>query len=235
MAETANLTDMLGGSGEPGKESPATKTEGDNGGSAGTQAAAWTNQLSKEFRESGDFNRVTGFKTVSELAEAFARTASEQVDLTDFKAVMEKLGAPKEGEPYGIEDTLDSGMKDFIKYAKEASLTKEQAAKMADGYRDFVRAQVESNLKLAREKAPEISKTLTAEFGEAAAEYYHRAVEHTGLNKKLAETGLGANRDMARALCLLGREMSEDASVAGRTPGRTKPVSVRDGATLSYS
>jgi hypothetical protein len=235
MSETADLAEMVGGSDVPGKETSATGGAGDNGTGAGTQAAAWTNQLPKEFRESAEFGRIAGFKTVGELAQAFAKGAAERVDLTDFKAVMRKLGAPGEGEAYGVEDKLGEDMKDFVKYAREASLTKEQAAKMADGYRDFVKAQVERNLMQTREKAREIAKSLADEFGEASAEYYRRAIERTGLNKKLAESGLGANRDMARALCLLGREMSEDTSVSGRPRSDKKPLSVREGAMLSYS
>jgi hypothetical protein len=235
MSETADLAGMVGGSDAPGNEASATGGAGENGGSAGTQAAAWTNQLPKEFRESAEFGRIAVFKTVGELAQAYAKSAAGEADLSDFKAVMRKLGAPGEGEAYGIEDRLGEEMKDFVKYAKEASLTKEQAAKMADGYRDFVKGQVERNLKQTREKAGEIAKSLTSEFGEASAEYYRRAVEHTGLNKKLAETGLGANRDLARALCLLGREMSEDTSVGGRPRADRKPHSVREGAMLSYS
>jgi hypothetical protein len=240
MDETANLAAMMGGSEDPGNESSETTGAGENTqGGEGTQAAAWTNQLSKEFRKSEAFNKVSNFKTINDLAAAFAeKQGVKDVDFSDAKAVLERLGAPKEGEEYGIEKSLPDGMKDFLKYAREAVLTKTQAAKMAEGYQSIMAARAAENIRTAKEKTPEIARAIVDEFGTEAEIYYKRAVAGNGLNKLLMANGLAANKDLARALVLLGREMSEDSVLTGSalSGGRAKkPKSIREGATFSYS
>ena len=120
MSEAVNLTDMLGGSEAPAKEaSSGALSAGDGTGDGGTQAAAWTSQLSRELREDGEaFKKLADFKSVNELAEAFVKTgggAGGEIDLSDFKSVMEKLGAPKPDEVYEFEKDLETELSDFGK------------------------------------------------------------------------------------------------------------------------
>jgi hypothetical protein len=237
MDGTANLAEeMLGGSGAPGNEAPETKSAGDNGGSAGTQAAAWTNQLSKELRENNEaFGKVSNFRTVSELAEAYIKGAGEKFDISDPRKAFEALGAPKEGEPYGIEEKLEAGLKNFVRYARAANLTREQAARMAEGYRALTAENAEARLAEAREAAAGITRDLVEEFGPEAAEYYRKATARGGLQGAIAAAGLYGNRDLARALVLLGRETSEGSTPSGGSGREKKSRSIKEGATFSYS
>jgi hypothetical protein len=79
----------------------------------------------------------------------------------------------------------------------------------------------------------ETAGKLVEEFGAAASEYYRTALSRNGLGKVLAEAGLKSHPDLARALALLGREMSEDSTVAGRpSGGGSAPVTLAEGARL---
>jgi hypothetical protein len=239
--QSGTLESMLGGGAAPGNNAAAAPAAA--GGSAGgdvtpaqgTGAAAWTSQLSKELREGEAFEKIAGFKNISELVKAFLEKGASGAGGEDFGAVMEKFGAPKEGEAYGFEGELDGDLKDFLQKAKGAKLAPQQAKAVVDGYRELVTKRTESFMQQAVEKAPEISKALVDEFGAEAAAYYRKAVEASKLNVRLAQAGLGADKNLARALTLLGREMSEDwTPAAGGRPGQ-KPQSVREGATFNYS
>ena len=105
---------------------------------------------------------------------------------------------------------------------------------MLDGYRSFIEARTRTFLEESVSKAPELAKGLTDEFGESAREYYHRAISHNNLNVLVAKAGLGGNKDLARALCLLGKEMSEDNTPSGNRRAEAKPVSYKDGAMLTF-
>lgn len=213
------LETMLGGSGAPENEAPAQSGAGDT-----TQAAAWTSQISKELREDKDaFSKIAGFKTISELVSAFVQGSPDE------KTALEKF-AP---EKYEF-DGLDAEMQAFPDIAKNALLTKSQSEKMLDGWKSMMKSKEAAFIKAAAEKAPTIAKELTEEFGSEAAAYYRKAVSD-GLNTLIAKSGLGANKNLARALCLLGREMSEDStpSAGGRPAAGTK--SVKEGGMFSYS
>jgi hypothetical protein len=204
------LETMLGGSGAPENEAPPQSGAGDE-----TQAAAWTSQLSKELREDKEsFSKIAGFKTISELVGAYLQ------------------GGEKEPEEYELK--LDAGMEGFSSVAKNAKLTKDQAEQTLDGWKSMLQSRESAFIKAAAEKAPAIAKELTDEFGAEAAAYHRKAVSD-GLNQLIAKSGLGANKNLARALCLLGREMSEDSTpAAGGKPAIT-PKTVKEGAMFPYS
>jgi hypothetical protein len=232
MDETANLAEeMMGGSSAPGKEAQ----EAAEGGGE-TQAAAWTKQLPKELRENGEaFKKIGGFKTVGDLAQAFVDAANKALDVNNPKAVFEAMGAPKEGEPYGIEEQLKGGLENFIKYAKEASLTKAQAGTMMEGYKALMGEMEAAQREAANKALPEITRGLVDEFGADAVEYYRKGAARSGLKEAIARSGLYGNKDIARAIVLLGRETSEDFTPQGKRGQETKPKSIKEGATFSYS
>jgi hypothetical protein len=235
-ANQGGLTEMLGGSEAPVKE--ALTTGADGGNPAGTtQSAPWMSQLSKELRDDAELTpKLSGFKTISDLARAYLNGGGEAADGNiDFDSVMKKLGAPGDGESYDFEESLEKDLAPFAGYAKKARLTPGQAEGVLNGLRELTRAREEGFLKAAKEAAPEVSKALVDEFGSDAGAYYRKAAVDTKLNTLLARSGLGANKDIARALVLLGREMSEDyTSAKSNAGGGKKPVSVKDGAMFSY-
>jgi hypothetical protein len=192
--------------------------------------------LSKELRENKEaFEKVSNFKTVGDLAQAYIKSAGEAVDVKNPRRALEALGRPKEGESYGIEDKLEGVMKNFVKYAAGADLTREQAVKMAEGYRGLMAEESAARLAEARKAAPEIARGLVDEFGSEAAEYYKKAVSRNNLRSAIVESGLYGNKDIARALVLLGRETSEDHTPSGGSGREKKLRSIREGATFSYS
>jgi hypothetical protein len=230
-ADQTGLENMLGGTGEPEKETQLVTDNGD------ANPAAWTSQLSKELRESEEsFSKLKGFKTIGELAKAYLSAAKSSVDASNFKDVMERLGAPKDGEGYDFESGLEKELSDFGKFAKEAMLTGKQAEAMLGGFRKIIAGRNAGYINEAVEAAPKIAAGLISEFGPDAAKYYQKACGHENLNKRIAAAGLGADKDLARALVMLGREMTEDSTPGGGGGARSykKPESVKDGLNLSY-
>jgi hypothetical protein len=235
MDETGNqpeLAAMLGGSDAPANE--ASTQSGAREESQSTQAAAWTSQLSKELRGNSEaFSKVANFKTVSELAEAYLKNGS--LDMKDAAGVLRKLGAPEEGKPYDFEKSLEEGLQSYGAFARKAMLTPDQAKAMLDGYRSLEKERITAYTRDAAEKAPEISKALVEEFGAEASAYYHKAVSKNKLNSLIVQSGLGANKDIARALVLLGREMSEDYTPSSGRSRKPEPETIKNGAMFSYS
>ena len=186
------LENLLGGNDAP--EVKEASVQGGAGESISTRAAAWTSQLPKEIRGNEEvFSKLAAFKTVGELADAYlAKGEAAEADITDVKGLLEKLGAPKEGEFYEFEKDLKDELSKFGETARGAMLTRDQAAAMLEGYK--------------------------------------------GLNSLLARSGLGADKQLARALVLLGREMSEDYTPGGRSRGAEKPPRrLNEGAQIDFN
>lgn len=224
MGDESNPLEEWGGTGAPENEAPGSEEREGNGRDRNRtepQAApAWTSQLPKELREGEAFKRVSGFKTVGELAAAYAEAAGNP-------------DVPKEGESYGLEGELDQGMEGYLDHAREAGLSREQARRMARGYQTLMRDATAARIKATDEGFRAIAPKLTDEFGAEAAQWFRKAAVQTGLSKQLRETGLGANSDIARALVLLGREMSEDSTLGGGAAGAAKrPTTLAEGARL---
>jgi hypothetical protein len=214
--------DMAGEGHESGSSDPSSSSEQE-----------WTKQLPKEIRENAEsLKRLSGFKNVSDLVQAYLK--SDGVDFSDVKKVMEKLGAPKEGEKYDWEDNLKDDMKSFSTTARKANLTKEQAKTVMEGYALLDEARVQTNIAKVKAAVPKIASDLKAEFGDDALTWHRNAVKNTGLNGVLAKNGLSANATIARALVLLGREMTEDYTPSGSSGGKSKGKSLLEGATFDY-
>jgi hypothetical protein len=183
------------------------------------------------------FSKLAAFRTVGELAEAYlSKGEAAEADITDVKGLLEKLGAPKEGEFYEFEKDLKDEMAAFGEKARGAMLTRGQAAQMLEGFKGIIEARTAGFLAKAKAEAPAIAKALTEEFGADGAAWYRKAVEGNKLNSLLARSGLGADRQLARALVLPGREMSEDYTPAGRSRGAERPPErLNDGARISFN
>ena len=236
MDETLNqngLENLPGGNDAP--EVKEASVQGGAGESGSTQAAAWTSQLPREIRGNEEvFSKLAAFKTVGELADAYlAKGEAAEADITDVKGLLEKLGAPKEGEFYEFEKDLKDELSKFGETARGAMLTRDQAAAMLEGYKGIIEARTADFLAKAKAEAPALAKALTEEFGAA---WYRKAVEGNGLNSLLARSGLGADKQLARALVLLGREMSEDCTPGGRSRGAEKPPQrLNEGAQIAFN
>ena len=241
----ARAGNTTGGTGDTGIHTNTTKAadelaaamtggEGQTGGEPESQRAAWTAQLPKELREdAGRFKKLSGFKNIGELADAYLKGGGE-ADFSDVKKVMERLGAPKDGEKYEWEENLKDEMKGLAEVARKACLTRDQARFVLEGYAAYDEAKAASNLKRVREAAPKIAEGLVKEFGDEALSWHRNAVKSSGLNKALAYAGLSADPTIARALVLLGREMSEDYTPSAGSGGRGRPASVKDGGSFDY-
>jgi hypothetical protein len=214
MSETANLDVSQGGSGAPGNAAPAGNgTEGNQGarnpagdGNQGITPAAWTAQLSKEFKDNPDALKAIGsFKTVSELAEAFVKQAAAG------------NSSPKDGETAGDDA--------FAKALEEAAKTAQTAAPPKNGPAAW----------LDEKAVKETVAKLIDEFGTAAPDYYRKALGKNGLGALLGKHGLKSHPDLGRALVLLGREMSEDFTPGGGSSGSGGSggaVTIAEGARL---
>jgi hypothetical protein len=196
--------------------------------------AAWTAQLPREVRENPDqFKKLTGFKSIGELAKAYLAGGGE-ADFSDVKKVLEKLGFPKEGEKYDWEEGLKDEMKGFAETARKAMLTKEQAKTVMEGMAALDAAKDAAVLASVKEAAGKVSQDLIKEFGDDALAWHRNAVKDGRLGRELARTGLSVHPTIARALALLGREMAEDYTPSGSRGGTAKPASVYDGAGFEY-
>jgi hypothetical protein len=82
--------------------------------------------------------------------------------------------------------------------------------------------------------APKVVQDLIKEFGEAASTWHKNALKDRSLSRELARTGLSVNPTIARALVLLGREMTEDYTPSGSRGGTANPASIYDGAVFDY-
>lgn len=209
-------------------------TEGESGQTSTDSPPAWTAQLPKDMLSNAEeFKKISGFKTIGELAKAYISGGGE-ADYSDVKKVLERLGAPKDGEKYEWEDNLKDDMKGFAETARKAKLTKEQAKAVMEGYVLLDETRVQANVAKVKAAVPKIADDLVKEFGEDALEWHRKAVKDSGLNRELARNGLSANPVIARALVLLGREMTEDYTPSGSSGGRSKAKSILDGATFDY-
>ena len=230
MDEAANLAgDVLGGSGAAGNEAPV------GGGGTGTenQPAAWTNQLSRDFRDNMDaFGKVSGFNSITELANAYlAANGAEIDDETLFK----RLGIPAPDEPYGIEDQLDESMKDFLQHARDANLSKGQAAKLAAAYKTMIENAVKSVPEEVKKAVEANAKGLVDEFGADARNWWNKAAaSEKGLQQAFAKAGLGKSKTLMRALTLLGREMSEESTPSGSEHGSAAPKTWSEGGGFNF-
>jgi hypothetical protein len=236
MAE--DLSAFTGDEGGGLPESPSDETAAEQFGAGEEprveQAAAWTAQLPKDMRENAEhFKQLAGFKSIGELAKAYLNKGGE-ADFSDAKKVLEKLGFPKEGEKDEWEDSLQDDMKGFADAARKAMLTKSQAQAMMEGMVQMESVQAQANFTKVKEAAPKVLQALKQEFGDEAPTWHKNAVKNSNLSKELARTGLSVNPTIARALVLLGREMSEDYTPTGSRGGKTSPKSIYEGATFDY-
>jgi hypothetical protein len=118
MSETANLAGELGGNGAPDKEAPAVQSAGANQDiqnrvgvdDGGRTQAAWTSQLSKELKDNPEaLKAVGGYKTVSELVEAFVKQAEERraeaakVAAESFERTLEEKAKGSEPAPVWLD------------------------------------------------------------------------------------------------------------------------------------
>jgi hypothetical protein len=239
--ETQDLSSFTGDEGAgPAPESKPDNTSAAEMFGAGEepkveQPAAWTAQLPKDMRENAEqFKQISGFKSIGELANAYLKKGGE-ADFSDAKKVLEKLGFPKEGEKYEWEDSLKDEMKGFAEAARKAMLTKSQAQAMMEGMVQMDGARAQANFTKVKEAAPKLLQDLKQEFGDDAPTWHQNAVKNSNLSKELARTGLSVNPTIARALVLLGREMSEDYTPSGSHSGKTAPKSIYEGATFQYN
>lgn len=258
MDGTDNLDETMGGSGDPGmKESPVEGMEtesawDDTAGAKGTEAATaaaaepgtdanntkaatWTNQLSKGLRGNAEaFSKVAGFKSVTELAEAFVKAAMPPAEATQPATITDEdyrkwAGIPAPDEPYGVEVGEELG--DFLDKARAVNLSKKQAAKMADAFKSLMAERINRNVEKTRQAFPAISGKLIGEFGSEAAAYFRKAEK--GLGQSLKESEFGANPQIARALVLLGKEMSEESTPGGRAGTSSRePKTLNEGARI---
>ena len=210
MSETADQTVIPGGSGAPENEAPG---ESKAGGSAtgregaGTRAA-WTSQLSRELRDNPEtLKAISGYKTINELVEAFVKN----------RGASQKQGASAEGGGEGAGEAEDA----FGRALSEAAEAAGEAAPH------------ESPAWLDQAAVKETVTKLVGEFGPAAADYYRKALGCNGLGKVLEGAGLKSHPDIGRALVLLGKEMSETYTPAGKPPaGGHAPLTLAEGARL---
>jgi hypothetical protein len=147
---------------------------------------------------------------------------------------MEKLGTPKDGEPYEWEAGLKDSMKGFADTARKAMLTHDQARLVMEGMVTIDAAKDAATLAKVQEAAPKIAQDLVKEFGDDALQWHKNAVKNSNLSRELARTGLSVHPTIARALVLLGREMSEDYTPARSSSGKSSPQSIYEGATFDY-
>jgi hypothetical protein len=224
---------------EPNEDrAAALAAEMAGGGTQGESAkpespAAWTAQLPREVRESADFSRLTAFKSIGELARAYL-AGNGGADFSDAKKVMERMGFPRENEKYEWETDLKDEMKSFADTARKAMLTREQARLVMEGMTALDAAKDAATLARVKEGAGKVSRELIQEFGEDALTWHRNAVKDGKLGRELARTGLSVHPTIARALVLLGREMTEDYTPSGSRGGSAKPASIYDGATFDY-
>jgi hypothetical protein len=231
MDEAANLAgDAMGGGGAAGNEALA------NGGGTGTgnQPAAWTSQLSRDFRDNNEsFEKVSGFNTITELANAYLEADGAEMD---DETLFRRLGIPAPDEPYGIEGQLDESMGDFLQHARDANLTKAQAAKLADAYRTMLGNALKVVPEEVKKAVEENAKSLVNEFGADARSWWNKAAaSENGLRQAFAKAGLGKSKTLMRALTLLGREMTEESTPSGSTHGTATPKAWGEGGVFDFN
>jgi hypothetical protein len=209
MDETANLAGEQGGSGAPvANEAPDVRAE---------SSASQTRNRDQTWNgvETGD---QTYAAWTSQLSKEFKGNHEALKALSRFKTVSELAEAFIKNEP---PQTKTAGGADFEAALAEAAEKAPAAqAPQAPAWQDA-------------ELVKKTTAKLVEEFGTAAAEYYRKALSHNQLGAALDKAGLKAHPDLGRALVLLGREMSEDYTPAGKTTtAGGRPVTLAEGARL---
>lgn len=222
------------GSGEPAGNEPKAAGTGSAPGAAGPKAAEWTRQLSREIRDGEAFGNLASFKSVSDLAKAYTDLQAKQGSGggVDYAALFKDegfwaaMGVPKADEAYGIEDDDALGLAAVARginmtrgqaqaVAKHISASLEGAA--AERAAKQLEALTAATAEQTRLAFPAVAEKLKSEFGKDAALYYNKAA--AGLIDKLRVSGLGADPRVARALCALGRDMTEGSTGGGSGGG----------------
>lgn len=237
----------LPGTGQPQETSPQTASpEGSPPqGTTAPTLPGWTAAATKELRADPRFTAYAAkFKSLDDAVKsaleleqkmgAMVTIPGENATPEEIAAFWKKAGVPEKKTDYKLDrGTLtEEDYNAFLDTAHSAGMPQPVAAKLLEWYKGRVgeyaaqQAQQEAQRVEARKTAKvEAERTLKERLGadyQTAQDTMKRAARQyltPTLAKKLSDSGLGNDPDLAMILYHLGKTLKEDGEVKGGAPG----------------
>lgn len=217
-------------------------------GTTAPQLPGWTAAATKELRADPRFTAYAAkFKSLDEAVKsaleleskmgAMVSIPGEDATPEEIAAFWKKAGVPESKTDYKLDKgTLsDADYNAFLETAHSAGMPQPVAAKLLDWYKgrateyaaqqEAQRAQELAARKTAKVEAERVLKERLGADYQTAQDTMRRAVSQhmtPALAKKLSDSGLGNDPDLALILYHLGKTLNEDTSVRGEGPGASQ-------------
>ncbi|MDR2662709.1 MAG: hypothetical protein LBC31_06900 [Treponema sp.] len=210
---------------------PQTGSDPQQGSGTGSAAeagnirlSAWTQQLSKEYRENQEYAKgLAGFEKLDDFAKSYFELSKRTEGAVQFPgetatpeekaAFWQKLGVPEKADKYAVAKDENAGT--FAAAAHAAHLTDEQATALWNEVSQGTARQIQA---LRETQARELAATdaaLRTEYGdryEAAVELMRRGMGNSGIGQALLNAGLAGNPLIVKAFIALGEAQKESGS-----------------------
>jgi hypothetical protein len=205
--------------------------QGSGTGAEGKKLAAWTDQLSKEYRENPEYaGKLAGLEKLDDLAKGYFELQGktdipgQDAKPEDVEAFWKKLGYPEKPEGYAVAKDQNAGT--FLSAAHAARLTDEQATALWKSVSEGTARQLAAVQQVQQAELQATDAALQKEFGDKydyAVEMFERGIGNKELKARLINAGLAGKPEIVKAFIALGESMQESGSPkSGDAPGGGK-------------
>jgi hypothetical protein len=200
--------------------------QGSGRGAADKKLAAWTDQLSKEYRENPEYaEKLANLEKLDDLAKGYFELQGKtdipgkDAKPEDVEAFWKKLGYPEKPEGYGVAKDQNAGT--FVSAAHAARLTDEQATALWKSVSEGTARQLAAVQQAQEVELKATDAALQKEFGgkyDYAIEMFERGIGNRELKAQLINAGLAGKPEIVKAFIALGESMQESGSPKGDGP-----------------
>jgi hypothetical protein len=220
----------------PADSQPGSDLGGNPQGSGSgkeTKLAAWTQQVSKEYRENPDVAaKLANLEKLDDLVKGYIELQGKtdipgkDAGPEELSAFWRKLGHPEKPENYSV--AKQEGSETFISAAHAARLTDGQAAALWKSVSEGTARQFAATQQAQEKELAATDAALHKEYGDnydRAIEFFNRGTGSGEIKSLLMNAGLAGNPAIVKAFIALGEAAQESGSPKSDAPsGEMKSI-----------
>jgi hypothetical protein len=227
---------------EPGNDL-GPNGQGNEAGGQNAKLAAWTQQLSKDYRENPELaQKLSAFEKLDDFAKSYFQLEGKSdipgkdAKPEDVNAFWRRLGYPEKPEGYAVSKDQNAGT--FISAAHTARLTDEQATAMWKSVSEYQARQFAAAQTAQAEELAATDAALKKEYGEKydhALQMFNRGMGSSSeLKALIGKSGLAGNPLIVKAFIALGEAQQESGSPRSDAQPGGAMKSIFEGGTFNY-